>query len=117
MASGKYVIPTKEETLQAGSTEVNNLVLFNRRGKRRVTQSIFLRVTLRKTLRNSAVLKREKNTGILLNQLQNRKLLCFTPPGLLMFRGGVLLLTCRSSGAGCAHGVQGGQGNIWSGFV
>ena len=53
MASGKYVIPTKEETLQAGSTEVNNLVLFNRRG----AQRIFLCVTLRQTLRNSAVFK------------------------------------------------------------
>ena len=39
MASGKYVIPTKEETLQAGSTEVNNLVLFNRRVSQRKTQS------------------------------------------------------------------------------
>ena len=39
MASGKYVIPTKEETLQAGNTEVNNLVWFNRRVTQRKTQS------------------------------------------------------------------------------
>ena len=38
MASGKYVIPTKEETLQGASTEVNNLVLFNRRVTQRKTQ-------------------------------------------------------------------------------
>ena len=82
------VIPTKEESLQVESTE-----------------SIFIRVTLR-------FYKREKNSGNRVKQLQNRKLSGFTPPGLSIFRGDFLLLTCRSSGAGGVHGVQGGPGSF-----
>ena len=48
---------------------------------------------------------------------QNRKLFCFTLPGLVVFGGGAWLSTCRSSGAGGVHDSYGGPGNIWPKFV